>query len=369
MRKDWIYESTFDKKSDADRFILDGNWGYHYENKSDDGVNITYRCKSVKFRGVQCAAAVRLVFDSRSDKIQLFRADEEHTHQNHPNAVEIIPIEVQEEMKRLFENNVTKPKAMKVNLVKNGFDLPPAAKFATYLKKLNDEKYGEEKINFGSLEKWLQENSPLPENDTTPFVLSYEINDDDPSNVDFRYFVTTKKNMKLAAESEQIHVDCTYKIIWQGFPVLVIGISDLHRSFHPIGAAVCRSETTKDFAFIFTAVQQGLINIFDVYYTPKYVIANAAPAIHNAAKKVFGSDVNIIMCWFHMRRAVADKLPTYIKDLSKQTRFLSDLDHLQVSKTSEIFRIALDLFMSKWRIESEEMIEYFEREWVQKCLV
>lgn len=80
-----------------------------------------------------------------------------------------------------------------------------------------------------------------------------------------------------------------------------------------------------------------------------------------------GPDVEIIMCWFHMRRAVADKLPTYIKDLAKQARFLSDLDHLQVAKIPEIFDIALDLFMKKWRAESEKMMDYFEREWVQKC--
>lgn len=223
------------------------------------------------------------------------------------------------------------------------------------------------KISFGALEKWLQDNSALPESDTKAFVLNYEMNDKDPSNVDFRYFVTSKKLLKLGIGCEQIHVDASYKIMWEGFPMLVIGVTDLHRSFHPIGAAVCHSEVTKDFEFIFKSVQQGINNTFDTDFTPKYVISDAAMAIHNAARKFFGPDIGIIMCWFHMRRAVADKLPTYIKDLAKQARFLYDLDHLQVAKTPEIFDIALDLFMKKWRAESDEMMDCFEREWVQKC--
>lgn len=363
VRKDWIYNKTFNTKAEADRFIQDGNWGYMYDNDSDDGKSITYRCNLVKFRGGQCAASVRLIFDSKSNKIQLFIADNEHTHEQHPNAIETIPIEVQEAIKMLFENNVTKPKAMKVNLLKKGFDLPPPAKLTTFMNKLK-QKNG---INFGTLEKWLQDNSPLPEDEVKPFVLGYEMDDDDPSKIDFRYFVTSRKLLRLAVESEQIHVDATYKITWEGFPLLVIGITDLHRAFHPIGAAVCYSETSKDFEFIFTAVKQGLINIFDIEFKPKYVISDAAIAIHNAAKKVFGPDIEIIMCWFHMRRAVADKLPTYIKDITKQSQFLSDLDHLQVAKTREIFHIALDLFMKKWRLESEEMIDYFEKQWVQIC--
>lgn len=285
IHKDWIFETTFKTKSEADKFLFDGNWGFLYDNKSDDGtITVTFRCKLVKFRGAQCAAGVCLVFDSRGTEIQLFRADAEHTHENNPNAVEEIPLLVQQEVKRLYENNVTKPKAMKVNLVKNGFDLPAPEKF----------------------------------------------------------------------------------LCWQGFPVLMVGVSDLHRSFHPVAAAVCVSETRKDFEFIFLAVQQGISNIFKASFEPMFVISDAATAIHNAARKIFGDIVNIIICWFHMRRNVADKLPSYIEDLSKQMQFLSDLDQLQVAKTVEIFEIALELFLSKWRAESQDFMDYFEREWVKK---
>lgn len=91
----------------------------------------------MKFRGQQCAAAVYLLFDSRSDNIRLFRADADHTHENDPNAVEVIPLDVETAIRELYENNVTKPKAVGINLVKKGIEVPPAAKLKTLLKKLN----------------------------------------------------------------------------------------------------------------------------------------------------------------------------------------------------------------------------------------
>lgn len=366
IHKQWIYEQTFSSKKAVDEFLAAENWGYHYENKSDAGLRINYRCKLVKFRGQQCAAAVYVLFDSRSDRIQLFRADADHTHDNDPNAIDVISLDVQNAIRELYENNVTKPKAVTLNLLRKGFDAPPSAKLKTFLKKLNETKYGNDKINCGTLEKWLEENSALPDSDTQPFVLNYEMNYENEANIEFRFIVSNKLLLKQAIGSRNLHSDATYKILWHGFPILVVGITDLCRKFHPMGVAVCTSEQQKDFEFIFAAVKQAIHNIFDVEFEPEYLIADAAGAIQNAAKQVFGLFIQIIMCWFHAHKNISDKVPMYLKELSKQKEFFSDLDQLQVSKTKEIFDIAVQLFMDKWRNESKELIEYFEKQWVLK---
>lgn len=366
ISKDWIYEKTFSCKSDADKFLHDENWGYHYENKSENGLTITYRCKMMKFRGPQCAAAVQLVFDSRSTDIRLFRADNEHTHENHPNAVQSLTPEVQEAVKELYEHNITKPKTICTNLVKKGFELPPPAQLKTYLKKLNTEKFGESKIHCGTLEKWLEDCSSVPDSETQPFVMRYEMNYEDEKNVDFRFMVTTKLLLKHCMASDRLHVDATYKIIWQGFPVLVVGVTDMHRAFHPIGVAVCTTEAEKDFEFIFKSLKDSVREIFNAEFDPKFVIADAAHQIHNAARKVFGPNIQIIMCWFHMHKCVSDKVPSFLKELSKQNQFMADLDKLQVAKTPAIFEVALQLFLQKWRDEAEGLIDYFERQWVDQ---
>lgn len=296
----------------------------------------------------------------------MFRADADHTHQNHPNAVEDITVEVQEAIKMLHESNINKPKQMSLNLAKRGFDVPSMAKLRNFLKKLNDLKYGDDKINCGILEKWLGENCAFPNDDTQPFIMNYEINYEDKDNIDFRFVVTTKLLLRNAVKSNRLHADATYKLIWQGFPVLMTGFTDMHRKFHPTCAAVCTSEQEKDFVFIFLSIQQTIGNMFDKDFRPEYVIADAAPQIQNAAKKVFGVEVKIVMCWYHMHKNVAAKVPTYLKEIKKQHVFLSDLDKLQVAKTPEIFDIAVELFMEKWRKESTDLIDYFETQWVLK---
>lgn len=366
IHKDWIYQQTFSSKSEADEYLENGNWRYFYSNTSTAGERITYRCGLVKFAGVQCEAGVVLIYDSRSSKIQLLVADAAHTHDNAPNKVVEIPLETQAEIRKLYEDNVTRPSMILANLVKKGLERPPKAKFDTFMKKLRHERYGNEKINCGQLEKWLQDNTSLPESDMEPFILNYEMNCEDKDKLDFRFFVSTKLLLQQAIGANKIHTDATYKINWQGFPVLVIGTTDLHRSFHPIGVAVCTTEQQKDFKFIFASVKQALNNIFSAEFKPKYLVADAAKAIHNAGVEVFGDILLVIMCWYHMRKNVSDHLPQFISDSKKQTQFLFDLDRLQLVKTIEIFDVAVQLFMIKWREESVGLIEYFENQWVHQ---
>lgn len=231
VHKGWIYERTFDSKEDADKFLKDDNFSYYYENKSSKGIRITYRCSLAKFRGDQCEARAYILIDSSSTKVQLFRADSEHTHQNHPNAIDIIPVEVQEVIQMLFENNVTTLKQMELNLAKKGFDVPEKAKLKTVLKKLSDSKTSKEKLNCGSLEKWLEENTAVPDSDTKAFVMNYEMNYENEENIDFRFVVSSKQLLSNAIKANKVHADATYKLIWQGFPVLVVGFTDMHRKF------------------------------------------------------------------------------------------------------------------------------------------
>lgn len=231
------------------------------------------------------------------------------------------------------------------------------------LKKLNDNKYGSERLNYGMLEKWLQdESASYPDGETEPFVLSYEIF----SESEFRFVVTTKQLWKLAINCPIIHADATYKLIWQGFPVFVVGKTDLHRAFHPFGIGVCTTETAKDFEFIFAAIKEGVLKVFDEKFEPKYLISDAAKAIHNGAKKVYGDDIFIIMCAFYMYKNVRQKLPSFLRDSVKQAQFLYDLQKLQLAKSDEVFDVAVILFMDKWRIESDALIQYFKTEWVDQ---
>lgn len=103
---------------------------------------------------------------------------------------------------------------------------------------------------------------------------------------------------------EKLHCDATYKLVWNGFPVLLVGTTDLYRSFHIFGLAVCTNETETDFRFVFESLKKGLDENLNVKLAPKYLIADAAKSIQNAFMHVFGETTTIITCWFHVKKAI-----------------------------------------------------------------
>ncbi|CAF4641731.1 unnamed protein product [Rotaria sp. Silwood2] len=82
--------------------------------------------------------------------------------------------------------------------------------------------------------------------------------------------------------SSHLCSDATYKLVWQGFPVLIIGTTDLNKAFHPFGLAI-------------------------YLLKPTALICDAADSIKNGLKNVFGNSYNQIMCWAHMKRIVENQ--------------------------------------------------------------
>lgn len=95
---------------------------------------------------------------------------------------------------------------------------------------------------------------------------------------------------------------------------------------------------------------------------PKYLIADGAKSIDNAFKAVFGNDNTIIMCYFHMKKALKSNLQPFVPDVSTQNKFLTDLDKLQLAKSSENFDRAAELFVKKWEEQSNDLMQYFRDE-------
>ncbi|CAF4227099.1 unnamed protein product [Rotaria sordida] len=108
--------------------------------------------------------------------------------------------------------------------------------------------------------------------------------------------------------SLHLHADATYKLIWQGFPVLIVGTTDFNKAFHPFGLAVCSNEKTKDFEFIFNSIQVGMEKINKDLLYPTALISDAADAIKNGFTNIFSSSYNQIMCWAHMKRKINNRV-------------------------------------------------------------
>lgn len=353
----------------AKEAIATDNMSYYYKNSSDKGIRVTYRCKFVKSRGAQCEADGYLLYDSKNDDVHYYRSVNEHTHDNHPNAVNKISTEVEAVIREMYEvDHIVKPSSILYNLGRKGMTLPSQSQLQTVLKRIRGEKFGQEKIHLGTLEKWLAEHTVVPSEDTEPYVVDYviRINESKPDESEFRFLISSKKLLEAAINVDKIHTDATYKLIWQGFPVLLVGTTDMYRQFHIFGIAVCTTETAVDFAFVFNAVNKGVDHLFGAQIRPKFLICDASSAIANGCHNVYGGQVVVIMCWAHMRRAFSKKIKTFIKDKKKENELLYDLDKLQLSRSDDAFNRAADLFVSKWEQESQDLMEYFTNEWLVK---
>ncbi len=215
-------------------------------------------------------------------------------------------------------------------------------------------------ISLGELEKWLQDHSTIPEEENKAFVVQYEITYG--KNGSFRYFVSSRTLLKMANNVKKIHADATYKLVWQGFPVLVVGTTDESRQFHCFGMGVCTDEKTEDFKFLFSSLKTGAEKILLSTIDPSTLISDAAKSIQNSFKEVFGEEKLVVMCWAHMKKNVSKKVEKFVTP-EFQTEISSDIDILQLSQSDDIFDKASILFLDKW-YEETEFIDYFKAEWL-----
>lgn len=189
VHKEWTHIETYpDKKSAEEAVAEEKLWAYYYENTSERGRRVSYRCKAVRFRSKQqCDAAVYLLYNSRDTTVSLFRSASDHTHDKEgvrENLAFNFTPEVKAYIEELFSYNL-KPKNIKYKLAEKGYNSIPSAKVDSFLKKLRTEKYGEP-LHLGTLEAWLAGSLSEPEDERDAFVVSYEIISYDESEPRFR---------------------------------------------------------------------------------------------------------------------------------------------------------------------------------------
>jgi len=170
---------------------------------------------------------------------------------------------------------------------------------------------------------------------------------------------------ELKDKAVTLQVDATYKLLWQGFPVLVAGCSDQNRVFHPVTIAVCTGETAEDFRFLFESLKQN-----NPSYCPQAIVADCSDAISKACFDAFDDNVIRIFCWAHVIRNV-DKRLFRIKDDKVRGLLRTDVCSLQLARSDEEFNVASGLWMKKWseHEHSEELsdfLAYFHQEYLVK---
>lgn len=110
-------------------------------------------------------------------------------------------------------------------------------------------------ITIGDVVQWAHGhkfNSDL--DDDTPFVIDLKASEFQDKEKHFQYVFSTKRLLRNASNCKNICVDATYKVLFNGYPLQIMGSIDANRRFHLLAASLCVSETTKDFEFFFEGI-------------------------------------------------------------------------------------------------------------------
>lgn len=136
-----------------------------------------------------------------------------------------------------------------------------------------------------------------------------------------------------------------------------LGTSDFDNQFHLIGLCLTKGEEEKDYEFGFQAIIHGLNKLeAQDTFQPSVLVSDAATAIGNAAKKVFGPNILVRMCYYHFITCVTKK--------AKGKWFLHQLKRelysLWMAPSTDVFEEMVEKFIEKYENIDKPFSDYFK---------
>ena len=161
--------------------------------------------------------------------------------------------------------------------------------------------------------------------------------------------------------------DATYKVTWEGLPLLVMGTCDWKRAFLPTAYALAMHEREEEYGQFETAVSKAVLDlarhrgadvvVLDALTKPRLLCSDAASAIPLGEKFAHPThDDNLCnTCYSHMIRKVRQNGSTYITNVTEAKRkrelldeLVKDLQNMRWIVSCRQFELAVDLFHKKW---------------------
>ena len=187
----------------------------------------------------------------------------------------------------------------------------------------------------------------------------------------FHLGLTSKKMLSRVELKGMFHIDATYKIVKYNFPLIVLGVTDINRTFHPICYMFTSHETEDDYDHFFDRLLIEC-DCFGFKFEPKYMCSDAAAAIANSVEKFFATERSkyfsnciLIMCYFHLRMNIkkqkGKKLPVFYYE-----SVMNDIGDLHNTLSQSQYDSELKIILSKWK-ESPELnvfSDYFKKQWL-----
>lgn len=362
----WRFEKLFQSPQELDEFFKAENlWKLNENLYQAQGHKKIYRCGKVKRRGLQCSAGIFTLenFAPNNTTIKLFRKNLDHNCEHSLNKVTQVSDEVREMVINKYRNG-DKLQAILYTLRENPDIVQPTKnQVANIIDSYRKKKHGDPNITLTDLEKFAHDRKDVPEDDDVGFVINFERSKPGSNEKMFRIFYSTKRLLRTALLSKVIHADGTYKLTIQGFPVLVVGTSDLSKHFHLSGMAICTNETAGDYKFLFESLKIGIALVSSEVFVPKVLVADAARAITIGFEENFGGNgITRVNCFAHLMMN-ADKRKYHSSDNKLQIK--NDIRKLRFAYSESIFKVGSDLFLKKWSTDEPEFTVNFKNVYIE----
>lgn len=197
--------------------------------------------------------------------------------------------------------------------------------------------------------------------DNTPFIIDPVITQEKVCVLLF-----TKNSLKSIADGVSIqsicHIDATYKLSEHGYVAILVGFSDLNRTFFPVAGGILSGQSEEDFRTAFQIFKRCLLQS-GITVTPSQFMIDASQAEYNAILNEFpGSIINT--CYFHVVKSIKEKISGF--GLSQAWPDIKRyIDKIHYSKNEEgRWNAAYSLTIFLTEIEATEFLNYMSKQWL-----
>ena len=158
-----------------------------------------------------------------------------------------------------------------------------------------------------------------------------------------------------------LHMDGTFKLNENEFPVITLGISDGAQHMHIMSLSIISHRTEDMYLRVIQGFKDILCDLFPhVSFNPKYLMTDAERAERTALVSIF-PEADPLMCYFHVIKASKDKL----SGNKHRDIMLKDITSLHMSQTQEEFDCKWTTVFNHWMINCTEFALYFKKQWVE----
>jgi len=259
----------------------------------------------------------------------------------------------------LLNSGVTKPNKILECLREKGLTLPKKSQLTNFLQ-VHRQNISPPILSLGSLENHVTSLRQIPEEEDKAYVTHCIFDYNDKW---FGVSFSTRRLLNLTTNHSSIQCDATYKLCWEGFPILITGITDKKNTFHPISISITTGETARDYEFIFNSLKKAI----GQSYKPSLLIADASEAITNGFAESFGTDFKRAYCSFHVLKNV-DSKRNLVKNKSKWLELRNGIIEIQLSRSTDHFQ-AISKLWSKMYMddpETKDFCNYLKEEYLDR---